>query len=134
MDTESLVENLIDDGKRLVEYLPQNGFAVAAAFWLKTSENGRWYFYLVSPLVNAEGITNAYRRLHTVIRQTPGPVWIDPLKVKLIGSDNPIARDVLAVQPHATGPGAPPVRWAGTSLGNVSIEDAYLYPIPAVAA
>jgi hypothetical protein len=134
MDTESLVENLILDGQRLLEYLPQNGFDVTAAFWLKPSENGRWHYYLVSPVVDAEGVTPAYRRLHTLIRQMPPPVWIDPLKVKLIGPGNPIARDVLAVHARTPDPRVSPIRWGGTSLGNVSIDDAYLYPLPAAAA
>ena len=131
MDTETLVENLLDDGQKLIEALPQNGFPVTAAIWLKTSWNGRWYLYIVSPVVDAEGITEGYRRLHPLIRQMPEPFGIDVFKVKLIGLENPIAKDVLAIHPHAPGPR---VRWRGISLGNVSIEDAYLYLLPDAAA
>jgi hypothetical protein len=131
MDTDSLVENLLDDGQKLVEYLPRNGFAVAAAFWLKASENDRWYFYLASPVVDADGLTQAYRRLHTLIRQIPRRGWIDPLEIKLVGSNNPIARVVLSIYSRAPGPQPSPIRWGGRSLGNISIESAYLYPLPA---
>jgi hypothetical protein len=134
MDTESLVENLIDDGQKLFEYLPQNGFTVAVAFWLKASEDGRWYFYLVSPVVDADGLPKAYRRLHTLIRRMPEPVSIDPLEIKLIGPENPIAKDVLAIHTRVPGPRPSPIRWGGTSLGNISIEGAYLYPLPVAAA
>lgn len=134
MDTESLVENLIKDGQRLLEYLPQNGLPVTAAFWLKASADDRWSFYLVSPVVDAEGLPKAYRRLHTLIRQMPGSVGIDPLEIKLIGPENAIAKDVLAIHSRVPGPRVAPLRWGGRSLGNISIEGAYLYPLPATAA
>jgi len=56
MDTESLVENLIDDGQKLIEEVSQRGFSVTAAFWLKASEDDRWYFYLVSPVAGETGL------------------------------------------------------------------------------
>ena len=131
MDSDTLVENLIDDGQKLVEELPQRGFEVTAAFWLKASEDGKWDFYIVSPAVDAEGILQAYRRLHSVVYAMPRPFWIDPLKIKLIGPSNPIARDVMAIYGRARGPLVSPIQWGGNQLGNLSIEGAYLYPVPA---
>jgi hypothetical protein len=130
MDTDTLVENLLDDGRNLVEELPRHGFEVSAAVWLKASENGKWYFYIVSPLVDTEGLIGAYRRLHPLVRARPQPFWIDPLEIRLIGPNNPIARDVLAGLRRIPGPRVSPIRWSGTWLGNVSIEGAYLYPPP----
>ena len=131
MDTDTLVENRIDYGQKLVEELPQRGFEVMAAFWLQPSENGKWYFYIVSPVVDAEGLIQAYRRLHPAIYAMPQPFWIDPLEIKLIGPSNAIARDVMAIHGRGSGPLACPIRWGGKRLGNVSIEGAYLYPVPA---
>jgi hypothetical protein len=133
MDTDTLVEDLVDDGQKLVEELPQRGFEVMAAFWLKASEDDKWYFYIVSPVVDTEGLAQAYRRLHPLVRAMPQPFWIDPLEIKLIGPSNPIAQDVLAIHSRAPGLRASPIRWGGKKLGNVSIEGAYLYPRPAVA-
>src|ERR1700694_4570599 len=104
MDTESLVENLIDDGQKLVEEVLQRGFPVTAAFWLKASEDDRWYFYIVSPVVDDEGLAQGYRRLHPLVRRVPEPLGIDPLEIKLIGPSNPIAQDVLAIHRRAPGP------------------------------
>jgi hypothetical protein len=131
MDTDTLVENLIDDGQKLVAELPQHGLEVAAAFWLKPSEDGKWYFYIVSPVVDTDGIAAAYRRLHPLVRARPQPFWIDPLEIKLIGPSNPIARDVLAIYGRAPASGVSPIRWGGKMLGNVSVEEAYLYRVPA---
>jgi hypothetical protein len=131
MDTDALVENRIDYGQKLVENLPQHGFEVAAAFWLKASDDGKWRFFIVAPVVDAEGLINAYRRLHPVVYAMPQPFYIDPLQIKLIGPSNPIAQDVMAIHDRAAGPGVWPIRWGGNQLGNVSIEGAYLYPLPA---
>ena len=85
MDTNTLVNDLVEDGRRIVEQLPQDGFEVTAAFWLKKAEDGLWYFYIVSPVAEPERLNNAYGRLHTLIRRMPEPHWIDPLEVRLIG-------------------------------------------------
>jgi len=102
-----------------------------AAFWLKASEDGKWSFYLVSPVVDAAGLAKAYRLLHPLVRARPRPFWIDPLEIKLTGPSNPIARDVLGIHGRVRGPHGSPLPWGGTKLGNRSIEGAYLYPLPA---
>jgi hypothetical protein len=130
MDTESLVENLIDDGQKFVENVSQNGFPLMAAFWLKASENDRWYFYVVSPIVDDEGLAQAYRRLHPLVRGRSEPSGIDPLEIKLIGPGNPIAKDVLAIYRSAPSSRVSPIRWGGKRLGSISVEGAYLYPLP----
>jgi hypothetical protein len=130
-DTDTLVEKRIDDGRKLVEKLLQLGFDVSAAVWLQASEDGKWYFYVVSPVVDAEGITEAYRKLHPLVWAMPRLSWIDPLGIRLIGPSNPIARDVLAILGRSPGPRGGPVRWGGTRLGNQSVEETYLYPLPA---
>jgi hypothetical protein len=130
MDTDTLVSGLVGDGQRLADELRQAGFPVAAAFWLKASEDGKWSFYIVSSIVDSEGLTKAYRRLHPLVRNRSVPVRIDPLEIKLIGPSNPIARDVAAILGRFSGTAQSPILWGGKQLGSVSIEDAYLYPLP----
>src|SRR5438067_2222475 len=132
MDSETLVERMTDDGKKLVEELPRRGFEVTAAFWLQTSEDGKWYFYIVSPKVDTEGLVHAYRLLQSIVRAMPQPFWIDPLEIKLIAPSNQIALDVLAILGRVAGPSICPIRWRGRQLGNLSIEEAYLYTLPAL--
>jgi hypothetical protein len=131
MDTCTLVESLIKGGQKLIEELRQRGFDVAAAFWLRASENGKWYFYIVSPVVDAEGAVNAYRRLHPLVWAMPQPFSIDPLEIKLIGPKNPIAQDVLRIQSRPTAARGYSIGWPGKMLGNVYVDEAYLYPLPA---
>ncbi len=131
MDTDTLVENLLCDGARLIENLRQGGFEVTAAFWLRRSDDGKWRFCIVSPLVETAGLAQAYRQLHLTERKIPPPSSIDPLKIKVIGPSDPIAQDVVAGLSRTPRPSVHPIRWSGTSLGNVSIEGAYFYPLPA---
>jgi hypothetical protein len=131
MDTVTLVKDLLDDGQKLVVELLQRGFEMIAAFWLKASDDDRWYFYLVSPVVETEGIAQAYGRLHPLVRAMPQPLGIDLLKIKLIGPSDPIAQDVVAIQNRSPRPGGFPFRWKGRQLGNKSIDGVYIYPLPA---
>ena len=41
MDTDTLVDNRIEDGQKLVEELPASGFPVTATFWIKATEDGK---------------------------------------------------------------------------------------------
>lgn len=134
MDTVTLVNDMIGDGQKVVERLVRDGFEVTTAFWLKDAENGQWYFYVASPVVEQERLPRGYSRLHTIIRRMPQTHCIDPLEVKLVGRDEPITKDVLAVHQRSPGPAVCPIRWGGTRLGNVSVEGAYLYPLTITSA
>jgi hypothetical protein len=135
MDQGTLVEMQITDGQRLIDRLAEEGIPVAAAFWAKETESGQWFLYLATPLVGKDGATlSAYRRVNAVIAAMPAPFWIHPLEVKVIAPTDPVAQDVLAVLGRGPGPRVPPIRWGGTRLGDVSIEGAYFYPLPAGAS
>lgn len=125
MDTKLLVDKQIDDGKRIVDQLMSDGFEVTAAFWVKTAEEGLWYLYIASPLVEANRPGEAYRTLYASISQIPG-LSVQLSDIKLINSTNPIARDIIEVRNHY--PLEKPTRHRGKRIGNVSILDAYVYP------
>ncbi|HEY7422805.1 MAG TPA: hypothetical protein VH682_00965 [Gemmataceae bacterium] len=130
MDTYTLVTELKEDGRKLVEELLQRGFDVSAAFWLKASEKEEWNFYIVSPMVESQGLREAYMTLHPLVRAMPQPFWIELPDITLIGPSNPIAQDVLAIQKRKAGTRLTPANWQGRRLGNVSIDAAYLYLLP----
>jgi hypothetical protein len=135
MDQGTLVDMQIDDGRRLLDRLAAEGVPVVAAFWAKETEGGLWFLYLATPLVGEGGATRpAYRRVNAVIRQMPAPYRMDPLAIKVVAPTDPIAQDVLAVLQRASGSHASRVRWDGSRLGDVSIDDAYFYPLPAGAS
>jgi hypothetical protein len=130
VDQGSLVEMQIDDGAKIVEKLRDGGFDVTAAWWMKTSEEGQWFLYVASRKVDEIGIAAAYRVAHSLIRAL-GQLWVDRFEVKLVGPENPITRDVLAILNRFRDRLA--TRYGGKKLGNVSIDGAYLYPLPVPA-
>jgi hypothetical protein len=134
VETIMLVSDLIEDGRRIAEQLLQSGVEVTAAFWLKKSEDSLWYFYIVSPAADSPRAKDGYWRLHPVIRGLPPPHWFDPLEVRLIGPNNPIAKDVHANHNSNPGPKTDPINWGGRLLGNLSVDGAYLYPLRATVS
>src|SRR5262245_47507467 len=85
MDQSILVDEQINDGKRLFDRLAEEGVAVTAACWLKESESGWWHLYIATPLVGEDGgKKQAYRRMNEVIRQTPENAWLRLLPKKAI--------------------------------------------------
>jgi len=118
----------IKDGLRLINRLGREGVTVKAAAWVKENESGQWYLYLATPLVGEDDATRpAYRRVNNVVRdmQEDG-FWIDPFEIKVIGPHDPIARDILAHR--SSHPARIPTRFQGARLGELAVDEAYIYP------
>ena len=139
MDQDSVVSEQTESGKRLIEALAENGFDVRLAFWAKPTEDEKWYLYLASPIVDEKGPAVAYRLVHRVLREMPD-LWIDPLEIKVVGLDDSLAEAFLAVMRPRV-PDSPFAAWnsrpypgmtrlGGSTLGGVSFDGAYIYPLP----
>lgn len=124
MGQGTLVETQIDGGKALVETLRNGGFDVAVSGWTKSSEEGDWYLYIATREVDDRGLGDAYQTIYTTIQSHP-ELAIDPFDVKLIGPQNPIAKDLLDIR----GTGAAPLatRSRRPKLGHMSVEETYVY-------
>lgn len=114
----------IDGGKALVDSLRTAGFDVTVSGWAKSSEEGDWYLYIASKDVDDRGLAVAYRTIVTAIKANP-QFGIDPFEVKLVGPENPIAKDLLDIR------GAGTLRTATRSrrpwLGHMSVDETYVY-------
>jgi len=121
-----LVEHQIDDVPKLIDELKVDNFDVKAAFWLYTSEADQWFLYLVSDVVDQKGIKEAYKAVYKAMKRLTKPS-IDPFEVKLVGPGDPVAKAVIDFVSKQYAPLAKRVR--GTNLGNVYIENAYIYYI-----
>lgn len=130
MDQGTLVENQIDDGLKLVELLAAAKFDVTAAWWVRTSEDGRWTLYIASKVVDESGTGDPYREVHRGLTTMSDP-WISMSEIKVIGSTDPITKDVLAIQ--ARHPGGMPTRSRKSRLGDLAIEEVYIYSPLSVA-
>jgi hypothetical protein len=135
MDQEAVVsDRLIDDGKRFIERLVAEGVPVTAAFWVKESENGRWYLYIATPLVTEDGDTlEAYGRIGEVFRQMPESFSIGRFQTRAVSPSSPVGEAAVYWQKRYPGKG--PFYYPDYRLGDVSIEGGYIYrPIPAAVA
>ena len=125
MDTDELVGFQIEAGRRALSELNQDGFEVTAAFWVKTAEEGIWFLYVATPLVESHGLAQTYRMLQASLSRLQG-IALSLSDVKLVGAQNPITTGVLNI--IAKGPGLLGIRYVGKRLGIMTIEEAYLYP------
>ncbi len=123
MDQGTLVEEKIDDGRRFVERFAADGNPVQAAFWVKTAEEGIWFLYVATEIVDRDGPAAAYRAVHASLRKL-GKSSVSSSEIKIISPNNPIAKDVLASM------GRHPGRLAtgSTTLGSMAVEQTIIYP------
>lgn len=129
MDQTTLLENQISDGQRLVDRLIETGIPVMAASWVKESDGGLWYLYLVTPLAGKGGGTRTvYRRINEVIRSMEEPFVIDWMQKKAFSPHGPVGRAIVEFQGQYVG--KLPRWYDRASLGGVSIDAAYVYPPP----
>jgi len=125
VDQSTLVENQIADGRRFVERFAADGNPVQAAFWIKTAEEGIWFLYVGTDIVDRVGPAATYRAVHASLKKL-GDSWVSSSEIKVISPSNPIARDVLAIM--ARHPGRLASRFGGKTLGSMAVEQAYIYP------
>ncbi len=126
MDQGPLVIEQIDAGSEFIDRLDEY-VRVRAAFWMKTSDSGRWYLYVASDQINDSTKKAAYAEVSRVAREMDNPN-LDQFQVMLIGSDDPLARAALNV--HQRFAARVPTRVRDNPFGGVSVEEVYIYPPP----
>jgi hypothetical protein len=126
MDQVPLVSHQIETGQKAVARLVEAGFPVKAAAWVKETDGGFWFLYLVSPVVDRQGPLKAYGRINAVIgdlrRESFGT---DPLEIKAIGVAGAVGKAI--VEAGESLGGRRPGWFRGNRLGEVEIDAAYLY-------
>ncbi len=138
---------LLYEGKLLLELLDEEkGIPITAAFWLLDSENRTWRYILASPIVDTQGPLEAYKILYKIfqIYNKEEAKWRPYKKVRsykeeaglgigltlqditLVSPDEPVVkllRTVVKTPPISTSP----IHFAGNSINNMFIDDAYIY-------
>ena len=122
MDTATLVNNQIDDGKKLVKHLRSAGVDVQVAFWALTTDEGIWHLFIASPLVDKVGLAEAYQKVYSELRSIHVQ-WIVRSDIKLISDKSPIACDAFAYQDTTL-----ETKFGGRKLGKLIIDEALIYP------
>ncbi len=127
MDQEPLVSEMIDAGAALVRDFAAEYKPLQAAFWLKEPDYGRWYLYLASDQIDDSNIPAAYGEVIRLLDRRPS-LWLDPLRVKVRGTDSPLVKSVLDIQRKY--PQLLPTRLRSPRLGGETFDEAFLYALP----
>jgi hypothetical protein len=126
MDYVPLVNEQIEAGKRLLERLVEEGVKVMAACWIKESESSFWELHITSSLVKNGGVLRpALGRILTLIKTMPQPFWIELSDIRLEEPGSSLSKAVQKLM--RTNPGKLPRGLGSGSLGDISIDSAYIY-------
>lgn len=128
MDQDALVDRRIAGGQMLILQLIQDGFDLAAAFWLKAPEDPWAHLVIASSLVDQRGLQEGYRVVQASLQKLP-ELGFSLAEIKLIGKANAITGSVRKLMQNAAGNG--PIRLSGAQIANLLVEDIYIYPLPA---
>jgi hypothetical protein len=99
---------------------------IQSAFWLKESDNGRWYLYIASEQITDENFDVVYGEVGDLAAEMPDP-YFDIFHVRVIGASDPLAKAVREMQKRYPGRSQ---RFHDKILTHRSYEDGYIYPSP----
>ncbi len=100
---------------------------MTAAFWLKASDEGVRYLYVVPSGLTDDNFDVAYGEVLRIAGAMSGR-YLDPFRVRLIGLHDPLARAALDI--YRQYPGRIPTRFNGPVFGGIPVDEVYLYPPP----
>lgn len=103
---------------------------IAAAFWLKASEDRNWDLYVASDELDASNLKDAYRMISELTTGSNRDPNLDPFRIALIPASDPLAQAAIEIQNRY--PGRMPTR-VRAPFGPLPIEEAYICPMPVKA-
>jgi hypothetical protein len=124
--TESLTDSMKKAGAKLVERLDANKSEVKSAFWLYYTEEKTWKLIVASPLVDAEGPRDYYKRIddaNALASSDEETVSLNDIGVT--NTKNQIVQ--LLKMMVGTGDGISGIRFSRNTINGVFIEDTYIY-------
>jgi len=124
MDQSTLVDDQILVGRGFIERFAADGNDVQVAFWVREADEGLWFLYVATDLVDREGPLAAYRAVHDSLRKLDQPEVLSG-RIKLISPDNPMVPDVLDMMEQHSGQfmyGSP------EEIGSALVDAVYVYP------
>jgi len=125
MDKPVLVETDLEVGGVLLNKLDKIDFQVKAALWFYFSDSNEWRLVFASPAVDKKGPKEAYREVQAQLEDLEKRYQLSLQNIALLSPDDNLVKLLKAA--IKTGPGVAPIRFAGNTINNVFIEDAYIY-------
>jgi hypothetical protein len=91
------------------------------------SDASDWFLYVSSDQITDDNFDTWYGEVVRIAMPQRDP-WFDPFCVKLIGSDDPLAKTAAAM--HQRFPGPIGTHFGGSGVWPSFVERVYLYPSP----
>lgn len=125
MDQSCLVNNQIDEGFEIAKSLVADGVDLVVAFWAYSEEDGRWTLYFAPKVVDEKNRGEFYRRLNVRVSNDED-AWVSRSDISGIREEKPLAQLALDIRKKHPGPMA--TRSRRKSLGDLGVEEVYVYP------
>lgn len=123
MVTTTLVDGAIVAGKRLLDALKEDGFAVDVALWLLNPESGVWRLMMASPVVDVNP-GNAYEAVQMLLKRRPD-IPLTLRDVTLVSPSSSLIEHLRRGAAH--GQVEADMRLFRGAIDGHFIEDAYIY-------
>lgn len=121
MAKTALVDKYINDGRRLVSALDNEGFLIDTAMWFYSEELDEWQLIVATPLVDQLGLRETLRRVQSVI----GNLMSISLSLSDISLLSPDSNLINAIK--TTVRRSKDVTLKGTVTNGILVDDAYIY-------
>ncbi len=124
--TQTLSEDMIEAGGRLIDHLDRGNFPVHAALWLYYLEAELWRLVIASPGIKSHGPRKTYMRVQAILSQIPeGETRVGIQNISVVDADDlfiSILRSAIK-----TGQGISGIRFSRNTIDGIFVEDAYIY-------
>jgi len=127
MDKTALVEQNINEGKKIVEALDKEGLFFPIAMWYFLPNNKEWRLYFGKDDLSQTGAREYYKQIQKVLNKISPKPDITVNDVTLIGMDSGLAK--LIKTAIRTGKGISGVRFTGNVINGQLIDDVYIYRV-----
>lgn len=125
MDQTRVVDIQLDDGMAIVAAFTKAGYDIAAACWLKDSEDRRWRLYLASPGFRGDGSVTARRLLFEAhLRNQKAFNMLTP--IRFVAEDHPVVAGVRELQERCSDKVA--IICRARTFGDVDAEEVLVLP------
>lgn len=125
MDQTTLVDRDIEEGRHLVEALDTAGFPVTAALWYFSAQEGIWRLVIASSKVKELGPRAVYTEIQSTMQSAN--ITLPLTQISAVPPDAPIVTEVRIFAGTGGAPYIGGYHLFHTALGNIFIEEAYVY-------
>jgi hypothetical protein len=123
---ENLSDSMMKAGARLIERLDADQSEIKSAFWLYSPDDRAWTLIIASPLVDALGPREYYKKIVAANGNALDEEEIVSLNhISVINIENQIVQVLKSA--ISTGSGISGIRFSRNTINGCFIEDLYIY-------